>query len=117
VQGRTVYIAGSRDDAFRHNYLLPRDNESAAAVFLRQEPTVDARCRTSEATPTFEGDTNVALAKLRAAGIERAVVVDLSRPDFPIRVVKVIVPGLEGYMFDSYQPGRRAQDYLDGNLP
>ena len=115
VQGRTVYIAGSRDDAFRHNYLLPRDNQSAAAAFLRQEPSVDARCRRSEATATFEGDTNLALAKLRAAGIERAVVVDLSRPDFPIRVVKVIVPGLEGYMFDSYRPGRRAQAYLAGS--
>jgi len=114
VQGRTVYIAGSRDDAFRHNYLLPRDNEAAAAAFLRQEPTVDARCRTSEATATFQGDTNVALAKLRAAGIDRVLVVDLSRPEFPIRVVKVIVPGLEGYMFDSYRPGRRAQAYLDG---
>lgn len=109
AQGRTVYIAGSRDDAFRHNYLRPRDHESAAARFLRQEPSVDARRRITEATPTFEGDTNRALAKLRAAGIEHAIVVDLSRPDFPIRVVKMIVPGLEGYMFGSYRPGRRAQ--------
>ena len=36
------------------------------------------------------------------------VVVDLSRDDFPVNVVKVVVPGLEGYMFDFYQPGPRA---------
>jgi len=35
-------------------------------------------------------------------------VVDLSKPDLPISVVKVVVPGLEGYMFDFYTPGRRA---------
>jgi ribosomal protein S12 methylthiotransferase accessory factor len=111
VQGRAVYIAGSRDDLFRHNEVhLKHDmNDYAAQRMLETlAPTVDAHVRRSEATPTFEGDTLKALAKLQRVGLKQAIVVDLSRSDFPIHVVKVIVPGLEGYMFDFYTPGHRA---------
>jgi ribosomal protein S12 methylthiotransferase accessory factor len=74
-------------------------------------PTVDARDRHSEATRTFEDDTLLAIEKLRHAGMDHVIVFDLNRPDFPIHVVKVIVPGLEGYMFDFYTPGRRARSF------
>ena len=112
VQGRAVYIAGSRDDFFRHNEVrLHHDvNEYAAQRLLTDfTATVDAKKRGSEATPTFEGDTLLAIQKLLQAGLNRVIVFDLSRPDFPIHVVKVVVPGLEGYMFDFYTPGRRAR--------
>lgn len=111
VQGRVVYISGSRDDLFRHNEVHLRNDvndRAAIRMFEKMVPTVDARTRRSEATPTFEGDTLAALHKLKAAGLDQVIVVDLSRPDFPVNVVKVIVPGLEGYMFDFYTPGPRA---------
>jgi len=114
VQSRAVYIAGSRDDLFRHNEVHLRNdvNDHAARELLDQlPPTADARVRQSEATPTFEGDTLLAIEKLRRAGLHQVIVLDLSRPDFPIHVVKVIVPGMEGYMFDFYQPGRRARAF------
>ncbi|MGH8929960.1 MAG: YcaO-like family protein [Egibacteraceae bacterium] len=124
VQSRLIYIAGSRDDVFRHSYLrLQRDDGRSMVARMRTlRPTVDARDRVSTATPTFEGDTLCALRNLRAAGIEHIVVLDLSRADFPIHVVKVLVPGLEGYMFDFYAPGRRADRFVRsllerGHLP
>jgi ribosomal protein S12 methylthiotransferase accessory factor len=114
VQGRVIYIAGSRDDVFRHSYLRLKGDDSASIVPVMQAltPTVDARERKSEAALTFEGDTLLALQKLRSIGLDQAVVIDLSRPDFPINVVKVIVPGLEGYMFDFYAPGHRAKAFV-----
>jgi ribosomal protein S12 methylthiotransferase accessory factor len=113
VQGRAIYIAGSRDDMFRHNYLKLKGDDGASMVTAMEglAPTVDARKRASEARDSFEGDTLLALRKLQSAGLDQVIVVDLSRPDFPINVVKVVVPGLEGYMFDFYTPGRRAKAF------
>jgi ribosomal protein S12 methylthiotransferase accessory factor len=74
-------------------------------------PSVEFGSHPSEATPSFEGDTHVALRKLQRAGLRQAIVVDLSRPELPVNVVKVVVPGLEGYMFDFYTPGRRAKAF------
>lgn len=111
IQSRVIYIAGSRDDVFRHQYLrLKRDDDNRSLRgFKAIAREVDARQRRSQATPTFEGDTLVAMEKLRRVGLDQVLVLDLSRPDFPINVVKVIVPGLEGYMFDFYAPGPRAR--------
>jgi ribosomal protein S12 methylthiotransferase accessory factor len=111
AQGRLVNIAGSRDDLFRHKERRMRSdlNDRSAILLLDSlEPCVDARERSSEATPTFEGDTLLAVDKLGAAGLSRVLVVDLSRDDFPVNVVKVVVPGLEGYTFENYQAGPRA---------
>jgi ribosomal protein S12 methylthiotransferase accessory factor len=115
VQGRAIYIAGSRDDMFRHNYLqLKRPDQSVLVPAMRSlRATVDASQRRSEATSTFEGDTLLALQKLQRAGLKQCVVLDITKPEMPIRVVKVVVPGLEGYMFDFYEPGTRALAFLN----
>lgn len=114
AQSRVIYIAGSRDDAFRHNYLQLKESDGDAASRSMDsiKANVDGRERKSEATPSFHGDTLRALDKLRAVGIKRVIVLNLSRPDFPINVVKIVIPGLEGYMFDFYVPGPRAQAFL-----
>ena len=72
----------------------------------------------SSATQSFEGDTLQAIDRLRAAGLEQVIVVELTLPEFPmIDVVKVIVPGLESYKFDFYKPGRRALAFVNGGQP
>lgn len=113
AQGRVIYFAGSRDDVFRHSYLRLKQPDDSLLIPAMQAltPTLDASAHKSEATSTFEGDTQIALAKLQQAGLRQAIVVDLSRPGLPVNVVKVVVPGLEGYMFDFYTPGRRAQAF------
>jgi ribosomal protein S12 methylthiotransferase accessory factor YcaO len=52
------------------------------------------------------------LDALRSAGIGQAVVVDLTREEFGIPVVRAVVPGLEGSieMVSSCRLGQRAID-------
>jgi ribosomal protein S12 methylthiotransferase accessory factor len=116
VQGRLVYIAGSRDDMFRRQFLrLKQADHGGAIAELEQIPaTVDASELPSEATATFEGDVGLLLQKLRAVGLQNAVVFDLSQPDEPVAVVRVVAPGLEGYLFDYYAPGPRARAFAEG---
>lgn len=52
--------------------------------------------RRSLATDTVDGDLDVLLACLRAAGVGGVVAVDLTRPEIGISVVKVVATELEG---------------------
>ncbi len=115
VQARLVFIAGVRDDAFRHTRsLLKKGDTTARSLVLDEIPAiVDARERTSEATATFEGDIRVLIEKLRRAGLEQVIVYDLTLPGFDLSVVRVIVPGLEGYKgMNFFKPGHRATSFL-----
>ena len=79
--------------------LPPRDGPGAAAR-ADADPAGEA-ARDFTAVPAFDGDSfdaDVAweLAALRSIGISEVVAVDLTREEFGIPVVRVIVPGLEG---------------------
>jgi ribosomal protein S12 methylthiotransferase accessory factor len=118
VQSRLIYIAGSRDDYFRHDYLKHRMNDSAkeVAVLEDQPAEVDAGLRRSQATPTFEGDIAVVLDKLGAVGLDRVIVADLTHEEIGIPVARVIVPGLEGCaLLQNYAPGRRAKAFIQAH--
>lgn len=110
VQARLVYISGSRDDFFRNNLVRFKklDDGDAVRKMESREATADARERVSLATGTFEGDVGVCLARLRTVGLERCIVFDLAPSFSEIGVARVVVPGLEGYMYSYYRPGRRA---------
>jgi YcaO-like protein with predicted kinase domain len=115
VQGRLVYIAGSRDDYFRHDYFKYRMSDSAGEVAsLEAQPAeVDAGLLYSQATPTFEGDVTLLVEKLRTAGLEHVIVFDLTHEEIGIPVARVIVPGLEGcVLLQNYAPGRRARAFV-----
>jgi len=50
------------------------------------------------------------LRRLRSVGAERVIAVDLTRSDFAIPVVRIIVPGLEwDCTHPDYAPGTRAR--------
>ncbi len=110
IQSRLIYVAGSRDDAFRYKYVRLKSGDDTSSVRqLESVPqTLDAGSYISESTDTFEGDINTCLEKLERVGVTQVLVYDLSEPEFGVYVVRVIVPGLEGYMFDHYAPGKRA---------
>jgi ribosomal protein S12 methylthiotransferase accessory factor len=72
------------------------------------------------AVPAFVSDNidqDVAweLETLRSAGIREVVVVDLTREEFGIAVVRVIVPGLEGPtgLVSSCRHGQRAMNLIN----
>jgi YcaO-like protein with predicted kinase domain len=113
AQTRLTIIAGSRDDVTRAHYrgfqaekVLEFDRRIAASGPGR----MDFRSTPSSSNPTFKEDLLRVLTRLGAAGIERVIVVDLSRPGLPLSVVRVIVPGLEGPSESPwYQPGVRVR--------
>ena len=63
-------------------------------------------------------DIDWQLTRLKASGITQVIVVNLTREEFAIPVVKVIIPGLEGIASSrSYIFGARAQNILKQNHP
>lgn len=108
VQARVVFIAGSRDDMLRSTFQRMHAGDGALAEVMSGPGTIDARVRRTEATATHEGDVDRCLRKLARVGIDRVVVIDLSWPEADFSVVRVLVPGLEGYLREGYVPGPRA---------
>ncbi len=99
AQTRAVAISGARDDCFQSYYttFCLRDSNREIARLEAYPATVDARARPSEATSSFEGDIAVILDKLQRAGRQQAIVINLTPPEWNISVVRVLVPGLEGF--------------------
>jgi ribosomal protein S12 methylthiotransferase accessory factor len=115
VQSRLILIAGSRDDFFRQDQRVYQFSDTTAAFSATTDPAlaVAAPVRASQATDEFGEDVNIVVEKLARCGIEQVVVLDLSHEEIGVPVVRVVVPGLEGYMFDHYAPGPRARAFLE----
>lgn len=112
VQSRAVLIAGARDDIFRHRREEIGRFDDAERFRVANETLPIARpASPTQATESFEGDVGCLLDRLRHIGCNQVVVFELTAPDCPISVVRVIVPGLEGYMSEYYTPGARALAY------
>jgi ribosomal protein S12 methylthiotransferase accessory factor len=63
----------------------------------------------------FSDDFATLLDRLAAAGLPQVGVVDMQEPPFPVAVVRVVIPGLEGiHTFPSYTPGPRARAAAGG---
>jgi ribosomal protein S12 methylthiotransferase accessory factor len=113
AQTRLTYIAGIRDDLSPSEYAEPADAEIVDALLdaLRRESTpVSFHAAPNFAAGDLREDVHEELDRLRRAGIDRVVAVDLTRPDFSIPVVRVVIPGLEGDVrHPGYAPGARAR--------
>ncbi|WP_437311107.1 YcaO-like family protein [Sorangium sp. So ce388] len=113
IQSRMTMITGSRDDMSRAEYERRLDPELHRRV-LREIGDESAGRRFHD-VPTWEGETfeediRWELDRLRAAGIERVAVIDLTRRELGIPVVRVVIPGLEAIGgIPGYLAGRRAR--------
>jgi YcaO-like protein with predicted kinase domain len=65
----------------------------------------------------FLDDINLVTERLRAAGLDRIIAVDLTREPIGVPVVRVIVPGLEVYAMDQERAGRRCHAARHRGLP
>jgi len=117
VQSRLTFISGARDDTFRSQYVQNRNPDVIER--FRAQLTIVGPMRSFCHVPTFEAETfdeDVAweLERLRSIGIARVVTIDLSRPEFQVPVVRVVIPGLEGTdESPRYIPGARARTLLE----
>jgi ribosomal protein S12 methylthiotransferase accessory factor len=116
AQARLTLIAGSRDDNGRDRYCHAQGTEliDRARARLRECGARDFADIPTHAGETFEDDLAWVLARLSTAGMKEAVVVDLTKPELGIPVVRVVVPGLETYHHvQGYVPGARVRSILD----
>jgi ribosomal protein S12 methylthiotransferase accessory factor len=115
AQTRLTYISGIRDDLSPAEYAAAPNDEILNAL-------LDALAREIvpvpfAAVPNFFADDLTedlrwALGRLTAIGIHRVVAVDLTRSDFMIPVVRLVIPGLEwDPHHPNYRPGPRARKY------
>lgn len=98
AQTRLTYIAGSRDDLDPETYAKMVDEARAEEVFRLLSTVPPPRSfsdRRDLTTGTFEGDVTAIVAALQSVGVDNAIVVDLSREEFGIPVVRVVVPQLQ----------------------
>ena len=111
AQGRLTLIAGSRDD---YGHERHKNTQDLDLLERSRKWLMEPGLRRFDETPsyeheTFEEDIQLIVAKLIELGIEHPIIVDLSRPEFGISVVRVVVPGLETYHdVPGYVPGARA---------
>ncbi len=110
AQARLVLLAGSRDDYFGRDQRLNRFSGDARMTSLDDLPAhARADSHPAAATDAFHSDIHAVVQRLTDAGLSSVIVVDLSRPDLGIPVARVVVPELEGYVFDHYLAGPRAR--------
>lgn len=81
-----------------------RDATVAGEPYLRPDPALGAARFEDASSPDLLADVRLVQGKLEAAGLE-VFVLDQTRPDIGLPVVKVIVPGLRGF-WARFAPGR-----------
>jgi YcaO-like protein with predicted kinase domain len=113
AQTRLTYIAGIRDDLLPSEYEEPPNTEIVDALLYALCQETEARSfrdAPSFAADDLSQDLRWELERLAAAGIARVVAVDLTRSEFGIPVVRIVIPGLEGDIrHPHYVPGPRAR--------
>ena len=115
AQIRLTYIAGIRDDLSDYEESAPQKLGAA----LLDAASESAEPRSFHDTPNFDSDDLAhdlrwQLGQLRSVGIERVIAVDLTRSDFGIPVVRMVIPGLEwDCSHPNYVAGPRAQRIND----
>ena len=113
AQVRLTYIAGIRDDLALSDYKDSSRHKLGAA--LLDAASAGAKPRVFRDVPHLENDDLALdlrweLERLRAVGVECVAAVDLTRSDFGIPVVRVVIPGLEwDCTHPDYVPGPRAR--------
>ncbi len=113
AQIRLTYIAGIRDDLPPSDYTELVEEKLGAALLDAVSQAAEAR--SFRDVPSFDADDVAVdlrweLERLRAIGVKRIIAVDLTRPDFGIPVVRMVIPGLEwDCTHPDYIPGPRAR--------
>lgn len=114
AQVRMTYITGARDDLPPHQY-----SDAGRLEKMRQARRSMAQADSGRPfadgpgteSATLKEDIDWMLKQLGSRAIDQVIVVNLSRQEFDLPVVRVVVPGLEAPDDDDdYVPGPRARD-------
>jgi ribosomal protein S12 methylthiotransferase accessory factor len=113
AQSRLTQIHGAREDTtladFRKQIGYDRTKRLNKHWFEASENKSFAEIQSFE-SDDFLLDIKYMMKKLEEAGLNRVVVVDLTREEIGLPVVRVIVPGLEITAVDPERVGKRCRD-------
>ena len=101
AQSRLTAISGARDDLTRPFYRQSAEVDRWQRIqdaVVAEGGSRDFRRSTGWWAETVDEDVRRELTCLRAAGLRECIVVDMSRPDLGVPVVRVVVPGLERWV-------------------
>jgi ribosomal protein S12 methylthiotransferase accessory factor len=118
AQTRLTAIAGSRDDMARNVYEGFEDPDAFTGYRERVLDGIGhlAFPGPDWSTETFDQDVEWEIDRLRAAGIERIIAVDLTKQELRIPVVRVVIPGLEpSHRHGPCRYGPRARRVIEGH--
>lgn len=99
AQSRLIAIAGARDDLVPEDYNPPRFGNGVlvlSAIAEAASAMGKTETRTSASTASSEEDAILLIERLISKGLTQVAAFDLSRRDFGVPVVRVLVPGLGG---------------------
>jgi ribosomal protein S12 methylthiotransferase accessory factor len=115
-QARTIIISGSRDDMHKSIFLRERVRQQSPKVIqaLHQQLPIAEPMLDSPFEPMpLDAYLPSLVGLLSSHGFSDIFAVPLTLPDELVHVVKVIVPGFEGYQSSSYRPVG-AKSYSNG---
>ena len=119
AQSRLTQIHGAREDTTIADLRKKMGYERAKRIngyWYRDNGTVDYATIPSSDTDDFKKDINNIIAALEKQGLDRVIVIDLTREEISIPVVRVIVPGLEVFAMDPERRGERVKHAKDHRL-
>ncbi len=86
-----------------------RSGDFDAEYWLSNSSRMPLSSIACNATTDVVDDIQIMLRGLREAGLKHCVMVDLSAPEIPAKVVRIIVPGLESWIVERAKVGPRAK--------
>jgi ribosomal protein S12 methylthiotransferase accessory factor len=119
AQSRLTQIHGAREDTTLAEMRKRMGYERAKRIngyWYRDNGTVEYADIASSDTDDFQKDIQNVTEALKKQGLDRVIVVDLTREEIGIPVVRVIVPGLEVFAMDPERRGERVKNAQDHRL-
>ncbi|MFE4518709.1 YcaO-like family protein [Kitasatospora sp. NPDC056783] len=117
AQSRLSVLSGGREDLWRHNGRRKADYDvvkAALGPWLDIPATIDLGDLPDLSSGSINEDVRSVLQRVRDGGFPHVFVADLTLPDLPFRVVRVVVPGFEFYHQERDRVGPRLARALAG---
>ncbi|MGA2698194.1 MAG: YcaO-related McrA-glycine thioamidation protein [Methanoregula sp.] len=112
AQSRLTQIHGAREDTTTAGLRKKMGYDRAKRIngyWFKDNGTVDYGTLRSFDSDDFAKDIRFAIDALNKQGLSRVIVVDLTREEIGVPVVRVIIPGLEVYAMDPERRGERVK--------
>jgi len=115
AQSRLTQIHGAREDTTTADFRRQIGYERTKRLnkhWFGEAKAEDFSNIESHDSDDFLDDIHYTLKRLEDSGMDRTIVVDLTREEIGVPVVRVIVPGLEFYALDPDRKGQRCKDEI-----